>query len=125
MCAVTIGVDVGVDIERIDPQLDFEKLAAHFFSANERCWLQRASRHRRRRLFFRLWTRKEAWLKGEGSGFSTPDQDVDPVHLDGCCTFDGHWWLRSFPVARYYLATVAVPRKFSLLQRWDGWRSPV
>lgn len=121
LCAVTKAIAVGVDIEKVDFQLDYEKLAAGFFSTNERNWLQAGSILRRRRRFFRLWTRKEAWLKGKGGGFSDPDQDIGPAHLQGCCTHDGTWWLRSFPVARHYLAALAVSQEFSLLQRWDGW----
>ncbi len=124
LCAVTRGVEVGVDIERVDRQLDHEKLAAYFFSPSERNGLHAGDALRRRRLFFRIWTRKEAWLKGKGGGFSDPDQDIGPAHLEGCCTHDGTWWLRSFPVARHYLATLAVPQEFSLLQRWDCWHTP-
>lgn len=124
LCAVSKGVEVGVDIEWIDPQLDYAKLAENFFSTNEIRRLQAGSPQRRRRLFFRIWTRKEAWLKGKGCGFFAAEHDIAPAHLYGCWTCDGNWWLRSFPVARHYLATLAVPQKYSLLQRWDGWPSP-
>ena len=121
---MTQETEVGVDIEKIDPRLDYEKLAEYFFSSNERSWLQSGNILRRRRHFFRIWTRKEAWLKGKGGGFSDPDQDIGPAHLEGCYTYDGTWWLRSFSVARYYLATIAVSQEFSLVQRWNGWHTP-
>jgi 4'-phosphopantetheinyl transferase len=121
LCAVTRGVAVGVDIERLERKVNYDKLASGFFSASERAWLKGVSLHRRRRQFFRIWTRKEAWLKGKGGGFSEPDQDIGPAHLAGCYTHDGSWWLRSFPVARDYLGTLAVPQEFSLMQRWDAW----
>lgn len=121
LCAVTLGVEVGVDIERVDCKLDYDQLAAGFFSAGERAWLQACRPHRRRRQFFRIWTRKEAWLKGKGGGFSDPAQDIGPAHLQGCDTCDDHWWLRSFPVARHYLATLALSRECSVVQRWNGW----
>lgn len=121
LCAVARGCTVGVDIERVDRLLDFDKLAAGFFSPSERRRLQAGTMLRRRRLFFRIWTRKEAWLKGRGSGISDPDQDLGPAHLSACCTNDGKWWLRSFPVTRHYLAAIAVPKEFASLRRWDGW----
>lgn len=121
LCAVVAGAQVGVDLEWIDRGLDFEKLAAHFFSAAERRKLQECHPLRRRRCFFRIWTRKEAWLKGKGGGFADPDQDLSPTHLDGCCTHDGSWWLRSFCLDRHTLGALALSRKASLLQRWNGW----
>ena len=124
VCAVTRGIEVGVDLEKINRQLDYEKLAAQFFSASERAWLQSGTLVRRRRRFFRIWTRKEAWLKGKGGGFSDPDQDIGPAHLAGSYTHDGGWWLKSFPVGRDYLAALALPQEFSLLQRWNGWHAP-
>jgi 4'-phosphopantetheinyl transferase len=120
LCAVTNGFEVGVDIERVDMQLDFAKLAARFFSRNEWSRLEECAPPRRRRLFFRIWTRKEAWLKGRGGGFSEADQDLGPAHLAGCCTHDRNWWLRSFPVTRHYLAALAVPQEVSRVRRWDG-----
>lgn len=121
LCAVTAGCPVGVDIERIDPALAYEKLAARFFSAIENSSLQACPSQRRRRQFFRIWTRKEAWLKGRGGGFSDPDQDLGAAHLAGCCTHAGGWWLRSFPVGRHYLAALAVPRQSRLVRRWNAW----
>ena len=120
VCAVTRGSVVGVDIERLDRQFDYEKLAAQFFSAGERRWLQACTPARRRRLFFRIWTRKEAWLKGKGDGFSDPDQDISTPQLSSHGSHAGTWWLRSFPVARRYLAALALPLQPSVVQRWDG-----
>jgi 4'-phosphopantetheinyl transferase len=120
LCAVTRGFEVGVDIERLDRKVNYEQLAKGFFSECERDYLQGVSSHRRRRQFFRIWTRKEAWLKGKGGGFSEPDQDIGPAHLAGSYTDDGTWWLRSFPVSRHCLATLAVSQEISLLQRWNG-----
>jgi len=120
LCAVAKGIEVGVDIERIDRQLDYEKLAAGFFSARERDSLKAGSSNRKRRQFFRIWTRKEAWLKGKGGGFSDPDQDLAPAHLAGSFTHDGAWWIKSIPVARNYLAALALSQECSLLRRWNG-----
>lgn len=121
LCAVVKVGEVGVDIEQIDARLDFEPIAAAFFSPQEYDRLMACTAARRRRIFYRLWTRKEAWLKGRGIGFSDNSQELAPPHLEGCCTHDGHWWLRSFPVARHYLAALAVPHRVKRLRCWEGW----
>jgi 4'-phosphopantetheinyl transferase len=120
VCAVAKEGEVGVDIETLDPELDYARLAKRFFSTAENEWLQKCPLHRRRRHFFRIWTRKEAWLKGKGGGFSEPDQDIGLAHLDGCCTYDGKWWLRSVPITRHYLCALAVSQEFSSVQCWNG-----
>jgi len=119
LCAVTAGSEVGVDIERIDRTLDYAQLAKRFFSPAEYARLDTCPAKRRKREFFRIWTRKEAWLKGKGGGFSEPDQALAPVFLGRNCACDGVWCLRSFPVARHYLAAVAVPPTVTRMQRWQ------
>lgn len=121
LCAVAGHGEVGVDVETIDPALDYAKLAERFFSNAEKQWLRECRESRRRRCFYRIWTRKEAWLKGKGSGFSDTNQDLGHGHLAGCSTYSGGWWLRSFPVACGSLAALSLSRKHSLVQRWNGW----
>lgn len=68
--AVTLDVNIGVDIESIDDILNFQKLAAQFFCGEEQSLLQQTPSARQRRTFYRLWTAKEAQLKLHGTGFS-------------------------------------------------------
>jgi 4'-phosphopantetheinyl transferase len=121
VCAVVGRGEVGVDVETIDPGLDYARLAQRFFSEKENQWLRACPEPRRLRCFYRIWTRKEAWLKGKGGGFSDPDQDLGLAHLAGSCTSDGSWWLRGFPLARHSLAALAMSQEFSLVQRWNAW----
>lgn len=121
VCAVVGRGEVGVDVETINPALNYAKLARRFFSETENQLLRACSEPRRLRCFYRIWTRKEAWLKGKGGGFSDPDQDIGLAHLAGSCSCDGTWWLRSFPLARHSLATLALSQEFSIVQRWNAW----
>ena len=120
VCAVVGRGEVGVDVETINPALNYANLARRFFSETENQWLRACPEPRRLRCFYRIWTRKEAWLKGKGGGFSDPDQDIGLAHLAGSCTCDGSWWLRGFPLARHSLATLALSQEFSLVQRWNA-----
>lgn len=63
--------DIGVDIEWMRPDLDAQKilrLAHRFFTPQESRALSTLEETARRAAFFRLWTRKEAFLKAVGSG---------------------------------------------------------
>lgn len=70
--AVAAGRRVGVDIEWCGKDVEMLELAEQFFSPGEAAMLRRASDTQRRNLFFQLWTLKEAYLKGLGTGLSVP-----------------------------------------------------
>jgi 4'-phosphopantetheinyl transferase len=60
--------DVGVDIEYIDHNRSFMELARRYFSPGEVSRLNQAETADRTRLFYKIWTMKEAWLKASGLG---------------------------------------------------------
>ena len=68
MLAITLGTEVGVDVEAIKPDVEVEALATQFFSPAERQALLALPADRIREGFFHLWTQKEAYLKGRGDG---------------------------------------------------------
>lgn len=63
---------VGVDVEQIRPLDDLPGLARRYFAKEEQADLEALSEAERRSYFFTLWTLKEAFLKGTGTGLSTP-----------------------------------------------------
>jgi 4'-phosphopantetheinyl transferase len=67
LCAVCITQPIGVDIERIRPMPDRDDVAAQVFTPQERATLHGGD-DERDRAFFRLWTAKEAYIKGIGVG---------------------------------------------------------
>ncbi len=69
-CLVTLGLDAGVDVERLARRLtDPLALARHAFAPAERRALEGRTGKARRELFFDLWTLKEAYVKARGAGF--------------------------------------------------------
>ena len=81
-------VEVGCDIERIDPDLDWRPLAGRFFSPREQRALLDLPDARARRAFFDCWSRKEAYVKAIGLGLSYPLDAFDvsvgrAAHLHG------------------------------------------
>lgn len=75
--AVARGVEVGVDLEEVRQDLDFEPMARRYFSEREQDDLFYLAPDLRLAAFYRCWTRKEAYLKGTGSGFSQPSTCFD------------------------------------------------
>ncbi len=72
LLAVTLGREIGVDVERIRDDLDREPLAERFFSPREVADLKALPPELRREAFYQCWTRKEAYIKAVGKGLSLP-----------------------------------------------------
>jgi 4'-phosphopantetheinyl transferase len=74
ICAVTRGISVGVDIERVDRRVP-EGMAEAIFAPSERAALAALPQQEQGKRFFTYWTLKEAYLKARGLGLSLP---LDP-----------------------------------------------
>lgn len=70
--AVSLRRNVGIDIEHIRAEVQFEEIAARFFSFEENAILRSLPSEIRQLAFFNCWTRKEAFVKAKGGGLSIP-----------------------------------------------------
>ncbi|PIE69997.1 MAG: phosphopantetheinyl transferase [Deltaproteobacteria bacterium] len=70
-CALCRNAAVGVDVESVDRCTDLS-IADHFFSASEVERLSTVNGPEKRKLFFDIWTLKEAYIKAVGKGLSIP-----------------------------------------------------
>jgi 4'-phosphopantetheinyl transferase len=70
--AVVAGRAIGVDVEKIRPDVEYLELAERFFSTNEYKALSALPSKQLSRAFFACWTRKEAFIKACGDGLSFP-----------------------------------------------------
>ncbi len=117
LIAVTKGRAVGVDIERVQADLDLDEVAARFFSTSEVRSLALLTGVSRHEAFFTCWTRKEAYVKARGDGLSMPLDQFDVSLLPGEearlleTRHDPHdaqrWSLVPITVPSGYVATVA------------------
>lgn len=73
---------IGVDLEYIDPSIDFEVIAPRFFTKNETTTLLDLPANRRPAVFFNCWTRKEAFIKAKGGGLSIPLDQFEVTLLE-------------------------------------------
>jgi 4'-phosphopantetheinyl transferase len=108
--AVGNGRQIGVDVERVRPEVEIGELAAANFSPKEQRALQALPVEERLERFFALWTCKEAYVKARGEGLFIP---LDSFHVvfgaDGNVRLqaaEGPWNLRTFNVAEGYPAAV-------------------
>jgi 4'-phosphopantetheinyl transferase len=101
LIAVTRGREVGVDIERVQREIEIDPIVEHYFEPAEVWDLRIAPPHERVEKFFDLWTRKEACVKAEGCGLGTN-------------TRTDRFGVRNLCPARGYAGAVA--------SEGDGWR---
>jgi 4'-phosphopantetheinyl transferase len=73
--AVTAGMPIGVDIERVEPKPG--PFAGDFLAPGEAAALAAVAPRDRDEAFTRCWTRKEAYLKALGTGLNTPLSDFE------------------------------------------------
>ncbi len=72
LLAVSAGCPVGIDLERLRTDFAPEPLAARFFAPSEQEALAQALPADKHRVYWSLWTAKEAYLKAVGTGLDTP-----------------------------------------------------
>jgi 4'-phosphopantetheinyl transferase len=118
LVAVTCGREVGIDVERIDPNCDFESIAREFFTPAEQAALRASPSHERCSTFFKLWTCKESVLKAMGEGFQrsptsislTLQRDRKSVELEipQDSTEARRWSIRILPGITGYAAALTI-----------------
>ena len=83
-CAISIGNDVGIDVEALSRNPDLD-VADRFFSPHEVAILRAMPPARQPETFLRFWTLKEALIKATGEGLSRAldsfSFSLDPVSI--------------------------------------------
>lgn len=109
--AIAHNRNVGVDVELVRTGFATESIAERYFSARELEELRPLPPEEQCRGFFRCWTRKEACLKAQGSGFMTALDSFDvTVASSAAARFlagaESSWNLATFTPARHYVAAL-------------------
>lgn len=79
--AFTYRRQIGVDVEYMRSNINYEELARHSFSTHEQATLNALPQALKQQAFFNGWTRKEAYIKARGTGLSLP-LDLFDVSLE-------------------------------------------
>jgi 4'-phosphopantetheinyl transferase len=70
--ALTAGCEIGFDLEQLRAIADLHRIAERFFRSEEAAGIVTLPPEQQISVFFRCWTRKEAYLKASGDGLFTP-----------------------------------------------------
>ncbi|APF18131.1 4'-phosphopantetheinyl transferase [Caldithrix abyssi DSM 13497] len=122
--------EIGIDIEKMRPDLNLPQLAGRFFSADEVEQLNSLPSHLYAEGFFNAWTRKEAYIKARGkglaiplSGFSVSLKPSEPAVLKST-EHDPQalqqWKLSEIPAPQGYKAALVVRSSRFNIKHWSG-----
>ncbi|MDZ7806122.1 MAG: 4'-phosphopantetheinyl transferase superfamily protein [Gracilimonas sp.] len=74
---------IGVDVEMISRQVDIDRVSRNYFSMDERKAIDRVSEESKEIIFFDIWTKKEAVIKGIGKGLGIPLKSFNVLDDEG------------------------------------------
>jgi 4'-phosphopantetheinyl transferase len=117
LIAVTLNRDIGVDVELVRADLAVFEIAEVSFSENELKTLRSLPESQQAAGFYNCWTRKEAYVKARGEGFSFPlkqfDVSLTPggatslLEVRGSDSEVDHWTMQELFVGDGYVAALA------------------
>ncbi len=116
LIAVAYDRAVGVDIEYVRPIANIDRVIKDVCTVNEQALLQTLSPHKRSRMFFDCWTRKEAIVKATGRGLTDMPNQINVVstnkeHMESIMIGDGMgeaaWNMRALAPGPGYVGAIA------------------
>jgi 4'-phosphopantetheinyl transferase len=116
LIAVARGVEVGVDVEAIQPRVDPEAIAGRFFHPAEREALEMTRSGAKLELFYRIWVRKEAFVKAVGGGLS---MGLEQFSVHPVCLNVHPWTIWDLDAGAGYAAALAVRAPACVIQCFD------
>jgi 4'-phosphopantetheinyl transferase len=115
--SITLGCELGIDVEQIRSLQEIEAIAHRHFCAEETTDLLSVPAAERESTFFRCWTRKEAFIKAIGDGLAMPlnsfrvslkvDDPAELVHIEGESATATDWKLHEIIPTSGYICALA------------------
>ena len=130
--ALCLGNELGLDLEMHRENPDRDKIVELYFCRRELDWYASLDQEQRDTAFFRMWTCKEAYLKGLGTGLTTDldsfaiDYSAEPPQLAWADPqqhpTSAEWQLHSLDLVSGSSACLAVNGRFERLiaSRWEA-----
>ena len=126
LIAVTLGREIGVDVERVRPIFELDSIVENYFSSHERDTLRTMESTAKRDAFYRCWTRKESYAKATGGDLPVALRSFDtmlssgPADLPtlGATRDASSWNLYELLPADGYVGAVAIDGPVGRLLSW-------
>jgi 4'-phosphopantetheinyl transferase len=126
LAAITVGHEVGIDIEFLNPCVNFSDIAGTIFSAREERWLSQLPNDERQRNCFRCWTRKEAFVKALGEGLSDRIRQVEIMPVAGALRpriagipAGDTWMIKDLDAGDGFVAALAIASRNCRFRLWN------
>ena len=127
LIATAMNRDLGVDVEYAEPDFPVLEVAQRFFTRREAELVASSKGTERSEAFFRIWTRREAYMKATGAGLGSPSASV-PFFGGGTSSETVHnfkngreWTCFDIKLERNYFAALVVEGR-DLGLRMFKWR---
>jgi 4'-phosphopantetheinyl transferase len=109
LIALCHGTSVGIDIEQINPEMDYLPVAQDSLTPAEFSHLLAiADPAKRRRTFYRFWVRKEAIAKADGRGLGLRLASFEVASTSSIALHDSIFYLSDLPIDESFAAAVAL-----------------
>ena len=130
LVALTLGGRLGVDLEKIRPEVEWQDLAERYFAEAEVRALENRPQGDGLKAFYVCWTRKEAFVKALGAGVSYgleqfdvsvgPEEDYADLTIRSQDEDAAGWLIKNLPVPDSHAAAVAVDRPAGSFRLWHA-----
>lgn len=110
--------EIGVDIERVNSTVNFERIGKNHFSEVEVNKIMEFTEDERADTFFEIWTKKESVIKGIGKGLGIPLQDFNITDQNGQVLWKsptendyGAWFAHNIEIRQGFKTAFATQKK--------------
>lgn len=94
---------IGIDIEFVNPNFDFETLLPSCFNREEQVFINSPT------TFYMLWTRKEAILKASGEGLIEEMQEINCLNND-VLRKNIRYEIKTYSIYQYIFSIAVIPQ---------------
>lgn len=127
--AFTLCHEIGIDVEKIINIPEIDQIVMRFFSAGEYRIYRALTERKKKELFFKYWTRKEAFAKAIGEGLTIPLEKLDVSNVTNktvkTFVFEGfpqnssQWHIHDLDIDSGYKAAFVKKKPFSKLMSFQ------